>query len=105
MISRKPRPNGPAPALWNPEPGQSRHKAFKLARPGLAYIGPGLAWLTASGRAGTALTITLVEGVRLEIWDRDREVLTHFQTLTTWGRRRPFDFVARDDRTRVDLQP
>ena len=30
-------------------------KALKLARPGLAYIGPGLAGLTASGRAGTTL--------------------------------------------------
>ena len=30
-------------------------KALKLAQPGLAYIGPGLAGLTASGRAGTSL--------------------------------------------------
>jgi hypothetical protein len=32
-------------------------KALKLARPGLAYIGPGLAGLTASGRAGTTLDV------------------------------------------------
>jgi hypothetical protein len=56
MISQKPRPDGLASALRNPRPGQSRQKANKLARPGLAYIGLGLAGLTASGRAGTSLS-------------------------------------------------
>ena len=37
-------------------------KALKLARPGLAYIGPGLAGLTASGRAGTSLRGTTIAG-------------------------------------------
>ena len=55
MISQKPRPDGPASALQNPRPGQSHQKANKLARPGLADIGLGLAGLTTSGRAGTSL--------------------------------------------------
>ena len=59
MISQKPRPDSPASALRNPRPGQSRQKANKLARPGLAYIGLGLAGLTASGRAGTSLEVRL----------------------------------------------
>jgi hypothetical protein len=43
----KPRPDGPASALWNLRPGQSRQKAIKVARPGLAYSGLGPAWPTA----------------------------------------------------------
>jgi hypothetical protein len=57
MISQKPRPDGPASALQNSRPGQSRQQAGKLARPGLAYMGLGLAGLTASGRAGTSLLV------------------------------------------------
>ena len=43
----KPRLDGLALALWNLRPGQSRQKAIKVARPGLAYSGPGPAWPTA----------------------------------------------------------
>ena len=58
LLTEKPRPGGLALAFQEGKPGQSRHEAVKMARPGLAYLG--LAWPGSRPQAGpcTALTGT-----------------------------------------------
>ena len=58
LLTEKPRPGGLALAFQEGKPGQSRHEAVKMARPGLAYLG--LAWPGSRPQAGpcTALPKT-----------------------------------------------
>ena len=58
MLTEKPRPDGLALAFQERKPGQSRHEAVNMARPGLAYLGS--AWPGSRPQAGpcTALGVT-----------------------------------------------
>jgi hypothetical protein len=59
LYTQKPRPNGLALAFQQGKPGQSQHEALITARLGLAYLG----LAPASGRAGTALVVDVLQHI------------------------------------------